>query len=339
MGVWSNLFNKLTKTSEENVVQNTIQEPVVEVKKELTQEEKDNAFLWALCDLDQKKALEMLAAGANPNYERRDTGSAVSRFAYEFAHPNDKFDAQAVFKAAIKAGLDLNKKDRDGLTAIARIAGDGLGFAAVEKMMQLGHGRIDYDIPVQDCKTTGEYMESHLYRMRFGPNNWRAMEQLGDKKRDDAFFAEGLDEISSMVKSWKMLHAVMRGDQAGALKMLNEGANPNVFSIVNGTLVEQLARTIESPKEGFDPKVVFDAAVDKGLDVNEFNGHKGYSSVISAIERGISERGLKGFLNMAGDKVDMNATDKDGKTLESYMKSRQAHFAATVAKRYGRKVY
>ena len=339
MGMLSILFDKMMKTPKKEVFEEDPKQPVVEIPKKLTQEEKDDAFLWALCDLDQKKALEMLASGANPNYERRDTGSAVLRLAYEFARPNDKFDAVAVFEAAMKAGLDLNKKDRDGLTAIARIAGDGLGFAAVEKMMQLGRGHIDYDIPVQDGKTTGEYMESHLYRMRFGPNNWRAMERFGDKKRDDAFFAEGLDEISSMVKSWKMLHAVIRGDQAEALKMLNEGANPNVFSVVNGTLVEQLARAIEKPKEGFNPKVIFDAAVDKGLDVNEFYGRKGFSAVISAIERGVSERGLKGFLDMAGDKVDMNATDKDGKTLDSYIKERQGNFAAIVAKRYSSKTY
>lgn len=339
MSIWSNLFNKMVKTPEENVVQNTTQEPVVEAPKELTQEEKDYLFLNALCNLDQKTALEMLAIGADPNCERRNTGSAVSRFADALTNPNDKFDAQVVFEAAIQAGLDLNKKDSEGLTAMARVAGNGLGFAAVEKMMQLGHGHIDYDIPVQDGKTTGEYMESHLYRMRFGENNWLAMERLGDKKRNDDFFAVRLDEISSTVKSWKMLHAVIRGDQDEALKMLNEGANPNIFSVVNGTMVEQLARAIENPKEGFDPKIVFDAAVDKGLDVNEFYGRKGFSAVISAIERGVSERGLKGFLDMAGDKVDMNATDKTGKTLESYLQERKGNLMAAMSKRYGDKTY
>lgn len=339
MGIWSNLFGKISKTSEEKGEQNTVTAPVVEVPRELTQEEKDDAFIFALCDRDQKTALEMLAAGANPNYERRDTGSAVLRLAYELERPDEKFDSLAVFDAAMKAGLDLNKKDRDGLTAMARIAGDGLGFSVVEKMMQLGHGHIDYDIPVKDGKTTGEYMESHLYRMRFGPVDWREMERLGDKKRDDSVYAYNLDTISSTVKFWKMMHAVMRGDQEGALEMLNDGANPNGFSSVNGTLIEQLGRAIENPKEGFDPKVIFEAAVDKGLDLNEFYGRKGFSAVISAIDRGISERGLKGILDMAGDRVDMNATDKSGKTLGSYMQERQSNFVSAMAKRYGDKTH
>lgn len=340
MGLLSDLFSKISKKTEQSEYVQKTQETVVEVPKELTQEEKDDAFLWALCDLDQKKALEMLAAGANPNHERRDTGSAVLRLAYEFARPNDKFDAQVVFDAAIKAGLDLNKKDRDGLTAIARIAGDGLGFSAVEKIMELGHGRIDYNIPVEDGKTTGEYMESHLYRMRFGPNNWRAMEGLGDKKRDDAFFTEGLDEISSMVKTWKMLHAVKRGDQKEALKMIKEGANVNVDTTYtsNGTLVEQLAKAIENPKEGFDPKVVFDAAIEKGLDLN-LPLYQGRTPITEMVQKGISYKGLTMFIEMAKDHIDMKTPDGQGKSVESCLKEKQQGFSLVMAKRYGSRKY
>ena len=37
--------------------------------------------------------------------------------------------------------------------------------------------------------------------------------------------------------------------------------------------------------------------------------------------------------------ISVNATDKDGKTLDSYIKERQGNFAAIVAKRYGAKTY
>ena len=73
--------------------------------------------------------------------------------------------------------------------------------------------------------------------------------------------------------------------------------------------------------------------------MRSFYGRKGFSAVISAIERGVSERGLKGFLDMAGDKVDMNATDKMGKTLESYLQERKGNLMAAMAKRYGDKTH
>ena len=89
MGMLSILFDKMMKAPKKEVFEEDPKQPVVEIPKKLTQEEKDDAFLWALCELDQKKALEMLASGVNPNYEQTHMLNAILHYLYHVAHNLD----------------------------------------------------------------------------------------------------------------------------------------------------------------------------------------------------------------------------------------------------------
>ena len=271
----------------------------------------------------QEKALKMLAEGADPNYEDRGNGSVILRLAHSIMRPKEGFDTKKVFDAAIDAGLDLNKENKEGLTPLMQIAGDGLGHKTVEQVMQWGYGRIDENKVTQNGEVANEIVKSHLYRMQYGPNRWREMKKIEAGSVRDRDIAWEVNEIDNMVKSWKMIHAVMRGDQAETLKLLNEGANPNHISPVNGTFVEQMAKAIDKPKNGFDVETVFDAAVQKGLDVNRYDRYSGHTPITAMISKGVSDIALNGILRMAGGAVDMASMDSKGKTVEQYLKERQ----------------
>ena len=159
--------------------------------------------------------------------------------------------------------------------------------------------------------------------MKYGVSRWLEMKK--DQKRNikDSSIAWEVEDIEQTVKSWKMIHAVMRGDQEETLRLLNEGTDPNRISPANGTLVEQLAKAIDNPKDGFDVKAVFDAAVQKGLDVNRYDRYSGHTPITAMISKGVSDIALNGILKMAGEAVDMNAMDSKGKTVDQYLKDRQ----------------
>ena len=333
MGILSGLFSKIQKketTQPEPVI---VGEPIEQPLKELTQEEKNYRLLNAVINENQDEALKMLASGANPNFESRGNGTVILRLADSIAHPKEGFDPKVVFDAAIKAGLDLNKQNSEGLTPLMQIAHGGLGVKTVEQFMQWGHGRINHDLPLKEGYTAGEFVKDHLYRMVYGPTRWGYMKKLGANKRTDIDVAERLDAIDSMVKSWDMLHAVIRGDQAEALKMLNEGANPNYVSPVNGTLIEQLAKTYDNQNNSIDQKAIFEAALDKELEVNLYDRFRGHTPMTALLEKGVSDKALNGILQLVGDHLDKSAMDQRGKTVESYLKDRQI-ISISLAKKH-----
>ena len=321
MGILSNFFKK--QEQKNTTAQEVQAAPVIESPKPLTQDEKNHELLMAVIYEDQDKALKMLSEGADPNYEDRGNGSVILRLAYSIMRPKEGFDTKKVFDAAIDAGLDMNKENKEGLTPLMQIAGDGLGHKTVEQVMQWGYGRIDENKVTSKGEVASEFVKSHVYRMQYGPNRWRAMKKIEAGSVRDKDIAWEVNEVDSMVKSWKMIHAVMRGDQAGALKLLNDGANPNHISPANGTFVEQMAKAIDNPKNGFDVETVFNAAVQKGLDINRYDRYSGHTPITAMISKGVSDIALNGILRMSNGAVDMESMDSKGKTVEQYLKERQ----------------
>ena len=321
MGIFSKFFKKQDqKKAMESEVQAT---PIVETPKPLTQDEKNYELLRAVIYENEEKALKMLSEGADPNYEDRGNGSVILRLSYSIFRPKEGFDTKKVFDAAMKAGLDLNKENKEGLTPLMQIAGDGLGHKIVEQIMQWGYGHIDENKVTKNGEVASEFVKSHLYRMKYGSSRWSAMKKIEAGRVRNKDIERELNEVDNMVKSWKMIHAVMRGDQEETLKLLNEGANPNCISPVNGTFVEQLAGAIDNPKDGFDVNTVFDVAIQKGLDVNRYDGYSGHTPITAMISKGVSDMALNGILKMADKVIDMNAMDSKGKTVEQYLKERQ----------------